>query len=161
MVCAYIGLGANLGDPPAQLREALRRLTRHGGLRVLAQSSIYRSAPLGPPDQPDYCNAVAEIETNMSAVELLDALLAIERAMGRRRDGQRWQARLIDLDLLLYGDACINAEGLKVPHPEMHKRNFVLAPLAQIAPDLLLPGHGRVSELAEKLEPIAIVARHE
>lgn len=155
---AYIGLGSNLDDPPAQLREALRRLQQLPSVQLLKQSSFYRSAPLGRGDQPDYCNAVAEIETTQSASDLLAALLRIETDMGRTRAGQRWQARKIDLDLLLYGDEQIDVEGLRVPHPEMHKRNFVLRPLAEIAPDLTLLNHGRVQDLAEKSPSIAIVA---
>ena len=158
MVRAYIGLGSNLDDPPAQLRMALLHLSRASGLRLLKQSSFYRSAPLGSLDQPDYCNAVAEIKTTLSPLELLDTLLNIEQAMGRQRGGVRWQSRTIDLDLLLYGDQQIEVEGLRVPHPEMHQRNFVLIPLAEIASDLLIPGHGQVRGLAEKFEPIAIVA---
>lgn len=155
---AYIALGANLDNPPAQLREALHRLQQHSGVELLRQSSIYRSAPLGGVDQPDYCNAVAELETTLSAQDLLNALLAIEQAMGRQRDGRRWQSRRIDLDLLLYGDARIETDGLCVPHPEMHRRNFVVIPLAEIAPDLHIPRHGSVRALAEKMSPIAIVA---
>lgn len=136
MVRAFIGLGANLGDPPTQLREALRRLSERTGIDLKRQSSFYLSKPLGPSGQADYCNAVAAIDTTLSAPDLLHALLDIERAMGRTRTGQRWQPRLIDLDLLLYGNEQIDIPGLRVPHPEMHKRNFVLVPLAQIAPEL-------------------------
>ena len=148
---AYIGLGANLGDPPAQLREALERLSRQSGVQLQAQSAFYRSAPLGPAGQAHYCNAVAAVETTHSAAELLKLLLEIERAMGRERRGQHWQPRLIDLDLLLYGEELIEQPGLRVPHPEMHKRNFVLVPLAEIAPELIIPGLGRARDLAKKV----------
>lgn len=154
----YIGLGSNLNDPPAQLREALRHLQQQPDLRLLKQSSIYRSAPLGSLDQPDYCNAVAEIETALPAPDVLALLLRLEQTMGRQRSGARWQSRTIDLDLLLYGDQRIALDGLTVPHPELHKRNFVLRPLAEIAPGLQIPGHGGVKDLAEQSEPIAIVA---
>lgn len=148
---AYIGLGANLGDPPAQLRRALQLLSQQAGVQLKQQSSFYRSAPLGPPDQAHYCNAVAAIETTLTAQDLLSCLLEIERTMGRERSGQRWQPRLIDLDLLLYGDEQIDLPGLRVPHPEMHKRNFVLLPLAEIAPEVQIPGFGTLSELVEKI----------
>ncbi len=144
MVRAFVGLGANLGDPPAQLRRALQLLSRQAGVELKRQSSFYRSAPLGAPGQAHYCNAVAAIETTLSAQDLLKTLLGIERLMGRERSGQRWQSRLIDLDLLLYGDEKIDVPGLQVPHPEMHKRNFVLVPLAEIAPEI-------AGESAEKI----------
>ncbi|MEK6805160.1 MAG: 2-amino-4-hydroxy-6-hydroxymethyldihydropteridine diphosphokinase [Pseudomonadota bacterium] len=151
MTQAFIGLGANLGDPPAQLHEALKFLSRHPRIRLKQQSSFYRSAPLGPPGQAHYCNAVVAIEATLSPQDLLKALLDIERAMGRERSGQRWQSRLIDLDLLLYGDARVDLAGLQVPHPEMHKRNFVLVPLAEIAPDIQIPGLGTAGELAARI----------
>lgn len=144
MVRAYIGLGANLADPPAQLRKALQLLSQQPGIQLGNQSSFYRSAPLGPPGQAHYCNAVAAVETTLPAQDLLHALLDVERSMGRERSGQRWQSRLIDLDLLLYGDEQIDAPGLRVPHPEMYKRNFVLVPLAEIAPEI-------AGALAEKI----------
>lgn len=144
MTQAFIGLGANLGDPPAQLHKALQLLSQRSGVQLKNQSSFYRSAPLGPPGQAHYCNAVAAIETTLSPQDLLKTLLDIERAMGRERSGQRWQPRLIDLDLLLYGDQQIDVPGLRVPHPEMHKRNFVLVPLAEIAPEI-------AGALAEKI----------
>ena len=148
---AWIGLGANLDDPPAQLREALRRIAAAPGLKLRAQSSLYRSAPLGPAGQPDYCNAACMVETDLPAEALLGALHDIERAMGRARPPVRWAPRLIDLDLLHYEGERREAGELCLPHPEAHKRNFVMAPLAEIAPDLELPGAGIVAELARAL----------
>lgn len=151
MSTAFVGLGANLGDPPAQLRNAIEHLRNQAGMALVAVSSLYRSAPLGAADQPDYCNAVICVETTLTARETLDCLLAIERAMGRRRGGERWVSRRIDLDLLLFGDAVIDEPGLRVPHPEMHKRNFVMIPLAEIAPDAQLPGQGTAARIAANL----------
>ncbi|MES0872493.1 2-amino-4-hydroxy-6-hydroxymethyldihydropteridine diphosphokinase [Sinimarinibacterium thermocellulolyticum] len=139
MTRAYIGLGANLGDPPAQLRTALQGIGALG--RMLAVSTFYRSAPMGPAEQPDYCNAVCAIDTALEAEALMDALLAIERGMGRVRS-VRWGPRLIDLDLLhVEGLHCATAT-LTLPHPGIARRNFVLVPLAEIAPGLHIPGVG-------------------
>lgn len=152
MARAYIGLGANLGDPPAQLRAALARIAALEGTTLTAQSGFFRSAPLGPPDgkkpQAHYCNAVCEVETALGAEQLLEQLHAIEIALGRQRPPERWAPRLIDLDLLIYDALQRSGKGLQLPHPELHKRNFVLAPLAEIAPDLVVPGQGRVADLA-------------
>jgi 2-amino-4-hydroxy-6-hydroxymethyldihydropteridine diphosphokinase len=155
MVRAYIGLGANLQDPAAQLREALRRIGQAPGLRLISVSSLYRSAPLGPAGeqgpQPDYCNAVCAVDSRLSPDELLSALHKVEREMGRERPPQRWAPRLIDLDLLHVEGVQQQTARLTLPHPELHKRNFVLAPLAEIAPELELPELGRVSKLAQDL----------
>jgi 2-amino-4-hydroxy-6-hydroxymethyldihydropteridine diphosphokinase len=148
---AYIGLGANLKDPAAQLREALRLVGARPGIRVVATSQLYRSAPLGPGDQPDYCNAVCALDTDLNPDRLLTHLHAVERQMGRERPPQRWAPRLIDLDLLHYERVTMKTSRITLPHPEMHKRNFVLAPLAEIAPELELPGLGIVSDLARIL----------
>ncbi len=148
---AYIGLGANLGDPPSQVRAALARIAGLKGTKLRGQSSLYRSAPLGGQEQPDYCNAVCEVETDLPPEDLLEQLHAIETALGRERPPQRWASRLIDLDLLLYEGLRVDSGRLTLPHPEMHKRNFVIVPLAQVAPDLELPGHGNVVELASEL----------
>ena len=148
---AYIGLGANLQDPPAQLREALRLIGARPGLRIVATSSFYRSAPLGPPGpagQPDYCNAACAVDTDLNPDGLLTHLHDVERRMGRERPPERWAPRLIDLDLLHYERVTMKTSRITLPHPEMHKRNFVLVPLAEIAPELELPGLGIVSELA-------------
>jgi 2-amino-4-hydroxy-6-hydroxymethyldihydropteridine diphosphokinase len=143
---AFIGLGANLGDREAQVRRAFAALAELPGTRLLAASSLYRSAPVGVVAQPDFINAVAEIETALLARALLDALLAAERRFGRRRDFPG-APRTLDLDLLLYGDRVIAEPGLVVPHPRMHQRAFVLAPLAEIAPDTVIPGKGRAGTL--------------
>lgn len=148
---AYIGLGGNLGDPPAQVRGAIARIGRLPATRLVAQSSLYRSAPLGPPGQADYCNAVCAVDTELAPEALLEALHGIERAMGRQRPPVRWAPRLIDLDLLLYGDARRSGAPPTLPHPEMHRRNFVMVPLAQIAPHAAVPGAGLAQELAAAL----------
>lgn len=148
---AYIGLGANLQDPPAQLRAALALLAQGPGVTLIAQSSLYRSAPLGPGPQPDYCNAVCAVETQLDPDALLSRLHEVERALGRERPPQRWAPRLIDLDLLHYEGVTRRSGRLVLPHPELHQRNFVVQPLAEIAPDLVLPGLGAVRELARRL----------
>ena len=143
---AFIGLGANLGDREAQVRRAFAALAELPGTRLLAASSLYRSAPVGVVAQPDFINAVAEIETALTARALLDALLAEERRFGRTRKFPN-APRTLDLDLLLYGDRVIDEPGLVVPHPRMHERAFVLAPLAEIAPDIAIPGKGSAAAL--------------
>jgi 2-amino-4-hydroxy-6-hydroxymethyldihydropteridine diphosphokinase len=145
---AYIGLGANLQDPPAQLREALRLIGARPGIRVVATSRFYRSAPLGPAGQPDYCNAVCAVETDLNPDRLLTHLHAVERQMGRERPPERWAPRLIDLDLLHYERVRMKTSRITLPHPELHRRNFVLVPLLEVAPALELPGLGTVSEMA-------------
>jgi len=143
---AFVGLGANLGDPEGQVRRALLALAGLPGTRLVSASSLYRSAPVGVGAQPDFINAVAEIQTALGARALLEALLAAERRFGRRREFPG-APRTLDLDLLLYGDRVIAEPGLVVPHPRMHERAFVLAPLAEIAPDTAIPGKGRAKEL--------------
>jgi 2-amino-4-hydroxy-6-hydroxymethyldihydropteridine diphosphokinase len=132
-VIAYLGLGANLGDPEAQLREALERLNAAEEVEVTRVSTFYRSPPLGPENQPWYVNAVARLRTRLGPEELLRLLQQVETALGRVR-GERWGPRRLDLDLLLYNGEVILTPNLVVPHPEMHRRAFVLAPLAEIAP---------------------------
>lgn len=145
-VKTFVGLGANLGEPEAQVRRAITALQALPDTRLLATSSLYRSAPVGVGEQPDFINAVTAIETGLSARALLDELLAIEARFGRRRDFPG-APRTLDLDLLLYGDRVIAEPGLVVPHPHMHQRAFVLAPLAEIAPDAVVPGKGAVAAL--------------
>ena len=146
-VRAYIGLGSNLGDPLAQLRSAVKALAQLPGSRLTAVSRFYRSSPMGPSDQPDYLNAVAMLDTRLGAEQLLDALQAIEQAQGRVRGPERWGPRTLDLDLLLYGAECIDSERLQVPHPGIAERGFVLYPLADIAPELVLPDGRSLREL--------------
>ncbi|OGT84526.1 MAG: 2-amino-4-hydroxy-6-hydroxymethyldihydropteridine diphosphokinase [Gammaproteobacteria bacterium RIFCSPLOWO2_02_FULL_61_13] len=142
MSIAFIALGANLGEPATTLQGALRELDRIPDTRVLQHSRLYRSRAVGPGNQPDYVNAVAQVETSLPPHALLDALLGIEALHGRVRDGQRWGPRTLDLDLLIYADLQISDPRLTLPHPEMTHRNFVLVPLLEIDPELLIPGHG-------------------
>ena len=138
----FIGLGSNLDHPVEQVGRAVTELDQLPASRVDICSSLYRSAPLGPPGQPDYINAVARLITSLSAQDLLSALQDVERRHGRDRSGTRWGPRTLDLDLLLYGDRVINEPGLTVPHPGMVRREFVLYPLYEIAPLLHIPGQG-------------------
>jgi 2-amino-4-hydroxy-6-hydroxymethyldihydropteridine diphosphokinase len=149
-VTAYIGLGANLDNPADHVRRALQDLAAIARTRVVARSPLYRSGPLGPQDQPDYINAVARLETGLTAQALFQELLAVERRHGRERDGRRWGPRPLDLDLLLYGDLRLDHAELTVPHPGLHERAFVLYPLADIAPELRIPGLGGVRELRDR-----------
>jgi len=144
---AYVGLGSNLADPPLQLRNAFQALAELPMTQLVAKSSLYRSAPLGGFDQPDYLNAVAALDTTLSAHDLLAALLDIEHRQGRVRGAQRWQARTLDLDLLLYGEQRVQDAKLIVPHPGLRERAFVLYPLQEIAPELEIPGLGALSAL--------------
>ncbi len=137
-VIAYVGLGANLGEPQQQLRLALARLQASEEVEVRRVSAFYRNPPLGPQDQPWYINAVAEVRTRLAPEDLFRVLRLIERALGRVR-GEHWGPRVIDLDLLLYDGEIMAAPELVVPHPEMHRRAFVLVPLAEIAPDAWHP----------------------
>ena len=147
---AYVAIGSNLGDPRARIEEAFGRLATVERSRLIARSRIYRSRPMGPQDQPTFLNAAAGMLTRCGARELLDRLLEIERAMGRRR-AQRWGPRVIDLDLIWIAGAPIAEPGLEVPHPGVRERNFVLYPLCDIAPTLVIPGCGRVLELKERV----------
>jgi 2-amino-4-hydroxy-6-hydroxymethyldihydropteridine diphosphokinase len=149
VVVACIGLGGNLGDAATTLRAAQERLGGLPGTRLLRASRLYRTPAWGKTQQPDFINAAVLLETLLPARELLTGLLAIEREFGRTRaaDGSdRWGARTLDLDLLLYGDARINQPGLRVPHPHLHERAFALLPLVEIAPDAVIPGHGLASD---------------
>ncbi len=137
-VIAYIGLGSNLNNPRRQVESAFTTLARLAHTRLTGQSRLYRSAPVGPGEQPDYINAVARLETRLEAHTLLDALQQIESDHQRVRR-ERWGPRTLDLDLLLYGDREIATERLTVPHPYLGERNFVLYPLADLAPELVLP----------------------
>ncbi len=145
---AYIGLGGNLDDSQALLASARIAIAAVPGIRETAFSSFYRSAPMGPADQPDYVNAVMAVETSLPPHDLLKALQKIELSHGRVRTGLRWGPRTLDLDILLYGDGQIQDEVLTVPHVGIAEREFVLYPLAEIAPpDLAIPGKGRLKKL--------------
>jgi 2-amino-4-hydroxy-6-hydroxymethyldihydropteridine diphosphokinase len=147
---AYVAVGSNLNQPLRQVRDAFERLAALPDTQLEVRSRIYLTRPMGPQDQPDFVNAAAGLLTRLGARELLDAMLAIERAMGRRRE-ERWGPRIIDLDLLwLHGDI-IDEPGLTLPHPGVSARNFVLYPLADIAPTLMIPGHGRVVDLKSRV----------
>jgi 2-amino-4-hydroxy-6-hydroxymethyldihydropteridine diphosphokinase len=152
MTIVYIGLGSNLADPRAQVEGGLRALAGLADTRLVRRSRLYRSAPWGRADQPEFVNAVAELDTTLTPQSLLDALLAIERQAGRERDATRWGPRVLDLDVLVYGDLVIDMPGLHVPHPHLHERVFVLMPLCEIAPGLQIPGKGRVEVLLAQLD---------
>lgn len=146
---ACIGLGANLGHPATAVRDAIHALEALPVTRVLAVSRLYRTQAWGRINQPDFINAAVLLQTELAPQELLKHLLAIERDAGRSRGSEiasmRWGPRVLDLDLLLYGDRVINEPGLRVPHPHLHERAFALVPLAEIAPDANFPGHGSVT----------------
>lgn len=144
-VRAHIGLGANLQDPAPRLRWALQRLGALG--EVEAQSALYRSAPMGPAEQPEFCNAVCILRSALGPPALMAALLAIEREAGRVR-GEKWGPRTLDLDLLHVEGVTMDTPGLRLPHPGIAARSFVLVPWAEIAPELRVPGVGRIGECA-------------
>lgn len=150
---AYIALGSNLADPIRQIKTARRSIQRIEGVKELAFSSLYRSPPMGPADQPDYINAVMALQTTLSAMALLAELQRIEAQQGRLRTGTRWGPRTLDLDLLLYGQEQMATERLTVPHPGLSQRAFVLYPLQEIAPDLIIPAQGRLEDLVKKCPP--------
>jgi 2-amino-4-hydroxy-6-hydroxymethyldihydropteridine diphosphokinase len=151
-VTSYIGLGSNLGDRGAFLRRALELLRADPDIDVIEVSKVRETDPVGLVDQPRFLNAVAKVETDLPPGELLDRMLAAERELGRRRDGPRFGPRTIDLDLLLYGDEEIHEPGLIVPHPSLAERRFVLEPLHELDPSLVVPGRGPVSELLSALQ---------
>ena len=148
---SYIGLGSNLDEPAQQLSNAINALRNLSKTTLIACSSLYRSKALTSDNSvaPDYLNAVSAIETGLDAVTLLDELQAIEFSQGRRRDGKRWASRPLDLDILFYGDEAIDTERLTVPHPEICQRDFVLRPLVEIAPKLVIAGQGSVASCLE------------
>lgn len=142
----YIGLGSNLDQPQQQIKTAVGQLHELAKSRYIKDSGLYKSRPMGPQDQPDYFNAVALIETQLTAIELLDELQVIETRQGRVRT-QHWGPRRIDLDILLYGDQQISTERLQVPHPGLCEREFVLYPLLRLDDALNIPGRGKLSEI--------------
>ena len=145
MTVAYVGLGANIGEPRAQMLAAWDALGRIPQTRAIARSSLYRSAPMGYEDQPDFLNCVAKLETTLEPRALLSHLQQIERDLGRARSFQG-APRTIDLDLLLYGSEVIDTPDLAVPHPRMHERAFVLEPLVELDPGAIIPGRGSAAE---------------
>ena len=159
-VRAWVALGANLGDVASTLESALRDIATLPATTLRARSRLYRTPAWGRTDQPDFVNAVAAVDTSLAPAALLAALLDIERRAGRDRsgEGERWGPRVLDLDLLLHGDATIDAPGLVLPHPRLHERAFVLLPLAEIAPDLQIPGRGRVADLLARVDAAGIEA---
>lgn len=147
MNTVFVGLGSNLDEPLLQIKRAIASLKEIKDTKFISVSSNYRSAPMGPQDQPDYINAVVKLDTNLSAENFLDELQSIENKQGRVRN-QRWGARTLDLDILLYGDNLINTERLTVPHIGISERNFVLYPLSDLVDDdFEIPGIGKINEL--------------
>ncbi|KLV06312.1 2-amino-4-hydroxy-6-hydroxymethyldihydropteridine diphosphokinase [Photobacterium ganghwense] len=152
MIRAYIAIGSNLADPISQARRAIDALQQHPDLTVVAVSSLYSSTPMGPQDQPDYINAVVAVDTELAPLALLDCTQAIEQEHGRVRKAERWGPRTLDLDIILYGDLIHQCERLTVPHYGMKVREFVLYPLAEIAPELILPDHTRLQSLLAQVD---------
>ncbi len=146
-VTAYIGLGSNLANPAEQIKAARAAIADIAGVQELAFSSVYHSPPMGPQDQPDYVNAVMAIATELPPIELLRCLQQIENEQGRVRKTERWGARTLDLDVLIYGEQEINLPDLIVPHTGLAERAFVLYPLFEIAPQLIVPGKGAMAAL--------------
>jgi 2-amino-4-hydroxy-6-hydroxymethyldihydropteridine diphosphokinase len=149
-VIAYVGLGANLGDPVQSIRSALEALGRMPGSRMESASSLYRSDPVGHADQPEFVNAVARLQTELEASQLLARLHEIEAEAGRKRSFAN-APRTLDLDLLLYGEQIIDLPELTVPHPRMHERRFVLEPLVEICPDCSIPKRGSAAALLGRM----------
>jgi 2-amino-4-hydroxy-6-hydroxymethyldihydropteridine diphosphokinase len=149
---AFVGLGANLGDREAALRAAVERLAATPGVEVVAVSSFRETDPVGYLDQPRFLNGAVAVETELPPRELLEALLAVERALGRTRDGPRFGPRTIDLDLLVYGEETVDEDGLRVPHPRLQERAFVLEPLLELDPGLEAPGVGPLAVALRKLQ---------
>lgn len=143
---AYIGLGSNLENPLQQIKTAINDLQSLADINIVSVSSLYQSPPMGPADQPDYINAVLVLETSLNPHQLLDALQSVEQLHGRVRK-RHWGERTLDLDILLYDDQILDDERLKIPHPGMHERAFVLYPLAEIAPDIEIPGIGTLQKI--------------
>ncbi len=151
MTLAYVALGANLGPREITLLRAVDLLSETRGVQVRAVSQLRETEPVGVVEQPAFLNGAVEVETELTPRELLDRLLEIERELGRVRD-VRWGPRLVDLDLLVYGDEQVDEPGLRVPHPRLHERRFVLEPLAELDPDLAIPGVGRVQDALAALD---------
>ena len=152
MIRAYVGLGANLGRREITIQRAVNLLAAEQGIELVEQSALRETDPVGVVDQPTFLNGVVALDTTLSPRELLETLLRVERELGRTRDGERWGPRTIDLDLLVHGAEVVDEPGLRVPHPRLHERRFVLEPLAELAPDLDIPGRGRVSDILNHLD---------
>jgi len=157
MTTAYIGLGSNLSEPIEQVKNAVKQIEKIAQSQVTAVSSLYLSKPMGPQDQNDYINAIIALNTSLSAIELLNALQAIENEAGRVRKENRWGARILDLDIILFGNEVINSERLTIPHYGMAEREFVLLPLVELAPSLQLPNGKSVKLLSQKIANNAMV----
>lgn len=147
LACAFVGLGSNLGEREATIRRALELLDGAAGIEVIAVSKLRETKPWGPVEQPPFLNGVAELETTLEPEGLLAVLLEVERELGRKRSGERWGPRTIDLDLLLHGEAVLDLPGLTLPHPRLHERRFALEPLAELAAEAVVPGRGTVAAL--------------
>ena len=151
MTAAYVAIGSNLGDRETTIARALELLDEPPQLRLVRVATVRETAPVGVVDQPPFLNTAARLETTLGPRELLDRLLGVERELGRVRTGERWGPRTVDLDLLVYGDAVLDEPGLTVPHPRLHERRFVLEPLSEVAPYLVIPGRGPVKALLAAL----------
>ena len=151
MARAYIGLGANLGQKEVTILRAVDELAAVDGIEVLELSRLRETEPVGVVDQPSFVNAAVALETTLSPWQLLDVMLGIEQNLGRVRDDRRWGPRTIDLDLLVYADQVVDEPGLRIPHARLHERRFALEPLADLEPQLEIPGLGKVSEALAKL----------
>jgi 2-amino-4-hydroxy-6-hydroxymethyldihydropteridine diphosphokinase len=149
---AYIGIGANLGEREVTIARALQLLSEQEGVRVEAVSTLRETDPVGLLEQPRFLNGAAAVETELGPRELLDRLLAVEQELGRTRGGERFGPRTIDLDLLVYGERQVDEPGLTVPHPRLAERRFAVEPLAELDPELEIPGRGRVSDLLRGLQ---------
>jgi 2-amino-4-hydroxy-6-hydroxymethyldihydropteridine diphosphokinase len=154
---AYIGLGSNLSEPIEQVKNAIKAIENITRSTVISVSSLYLSKPMGPQDQDDYINAVLCLETSLSAIELLDALQTIENEFGRVRKENRWGARILDLDIILFGNQVINSERLIIPHYGMTEREFVLIPLAEISPLLQLPNGEQITFLSQNISANSMI----
>ena len=152
MALAYVGLGANLGDRAATLTRAIELLGDRPGIEVVAVSSFRETDPVGFLDQPRFLNAAVAVEATLEPEALLAALLEVEQELGRVREGPRFGPRTVDLDLLLYGPVTLERPGLTLPHPRLHERAFALEPLAELDPELVVPGRGAVADLRQRLE---------
>jgi 2-amino-4-hydroxy-6-hydroxymethyldihydropteridine diphosphokinase len=155
---AYVAIGANMDDPCTRVRDSFAQLATLPHTRLIARSKLYRSRPLGPSDQPDFVNAAAGLLTTLTAEQLLSELKSLERLLGRHTPVVRWGPRRIDFDLSVFGSEQVQSETLTVPHPGVPVRNFVLYPLLDIAPDLAVPGHGRIRDLAARISADGLAA---